>query len=159
MKKSNRRFNLIDFLAVVIIAAIVIGVVWNLAGDKISSKVSDKEEISYTVKVSHVLPEVAEEIKDRLPSQLVDSDAYIDGEVTAMEISPSATTSVNSKGEAVAAVDESRYDLMFTITARVEADEDTYTVGTQEIRIGKDYKVQSRLFELNGQIQAVESKK
>lgn len=139
------KLNIIDLIVILLIIAAVA-----VLGSKLASPGSDADgegqQVVYTVLVRNVAPEVYEDIKGMLPSQLYAEDELQNGYVTKVEATPVET-------DVYGTVDIARgvpgnLDLVFTIEATVE-DNVSSKLGSQEIRVGKYHIVKTTEFELD----------
>jgi len=132
MPQKKWKFNIIDIIALVLIIAVVFFV----ASKVLSSRGGEREMVSITYQViaENQPVEMAEACKQYIPCHIMASGALYDAEVTAVEATP---TLVCSEGRWVE--DPDHADLLFTVTAQVEKTPVMVpSVGTQEIRIGKE---------------------
>ena len=100
-------------------------------------------------------PEVYENIKQELPSQLMAADKLLDAYVTDVQATPVENTTYtmawdsNLSKETMTWVEAGTYNLVFTIEANI-TNTLTSELGTQEIRVGKTHIVKTTTFELEG---------
>ena len=149
------KINIVDLLVilVIVIAAAVLGV--KFLGPNSTIAVNPKTtQVTYKVLVESVQPEVYENIQQYIPSTLMASGEFLDGQVTAVTAEPHASqASVSASGEMLLVpVDSDLLDLTFTIECNV-VNPVTTEIGPQEVRIGKTHIVKTDKFELtNGVI-------
>lgn len=148
--------NIVDLIVLVLIIAAGISV-FKLKGDTAANPLAGNNEITYTVKVEGVQPEVLADIENHLPSQLMAAGKLLDGEVVSVESSPAVLTTSDEDGNVLQSVDNSKKDLVFTINATMPADSVSMELGTQEIRTGKSHIVKTKYFELTGTILSVDT--
>ena len=132
MPQKKWKFNIIDIIAVVLIAAVIFFV----ASKLLSNRGGEREmvTITYQVIAENQPVEMYEAAQQYIPCKIMASGALYDAEVTAVE---AEHTLVCSEGTWVE--DPDHVDLLFTVTAQVEKTAVMVpSVGTQEIRIGKE---------------------
>lgn len=143
MPQKKWKFNIIDAIAVVLIAAVVLFVASKLL--KSSGGQQEMVSITYQVMVEEQPVEAYEAIQQYIPSRIMASGALYDAEIIAVE---AEHTLVCSQGEWVE--DPDHVDLLFTVTAQVEkAAVLVPSVGAQEIRIGKDIILKTEYIEFD----------
>ena len=151
------KLNIIDLIAIVLILAVLALIGYKLMDGKSSSLASGGQSIVYTVEVKSVEPEVYENIKTMLPSQLMAANEMLDAYVTDVQATPvkNDTYTVEWKSSlkenVITQVEAGTYDLVFTIEGTI-TNPLTSELGTQEIRVGKSHIVKTTTFELEGGI-------
>ena len=145
--KRMGKFNIVDVIAVILIAAVVLFAAWKLLGpdDSVSAERA-MTDVTFVVKAEGVPAELYENCLEHLPSPLMASGALVGGEIVSVEQEPYYVLSAN--GDWVE--DETHTTLLFTVeTATPTAEVMTTQVGEQEVRIGKtDYILKSEFIEL-----------
>ena len=153
--------NIVDLLVIVFLLAVIGGVAWKIFGNRISESVEaasaarNGTDITYTVRVSGLRPNVAQEMLEMdYPQQLAINTGLVPNcYITQVTAEPTTILSVD-KNEAWM-VEYDRVDLIFTIEGRVEKG-DFITVGSQEVRLGKSHIVKSQFLEASGVIESVQ---
>ena len=149
------KLNIIDLIAIVLILAVLALIAYKLLDGKSGGLSSGGQSIVYTVEVKGVEPEVYENIKQELPSQLMAADKLLDAYVTDVQATPVENTTYtmawdsNLSKETMTWVEAGTYNLVFTIEANI-TNTLTSELGTQEIRVGKTHIVKTTTFELEG---------
>ena len=145
--KRAGKFNIVDIIAVILIAAVVIFAAWKLLGpdDSVSAERA-MTDVTFVVKAEGVPAELYENCLEHLPSPLMASGALVGGEIVSVEQELYYVLSAN--GDWVE--DETHTTLLFTVeTTTPTAEVMTTQVGEQEVRIGKtDYILKSEFIEL-----------
>ena len=150
-QKAKRvgKFNIVDIIAVILIAAVVIFAAWKLLGpdDSITAE-REMTDVTFVVKVEGVPAELYENCLDHLPSPLMASGALVGGQIESVEKAPYYV--LGPDGQWVE--DPDHVTLYFTATTETPAGEVMTTqVGDQEVRIGKtDYILKSEYIEIQG---------
>lgn len=142
MPQKKWRFNIIDVIAILLIAAVVLFVAFNLV-----SRGAKRESVSLTYQVIVEEQPVAmyEAALRHIPSRIMASGALYDAEVIAVEAAP---TLVCSNGEWVE--DPDHVTLLFTVKAQVEKTPVMVSsVGAQEIRVGKEIILKTEYIEFD----------
>ena len=152
--------NVVDLLVVVFLLAVIGGVAWKIFGNRISDAVNDATvartgtDVVYTVRVSGLRPNVAEEMLEmEYPQQLASNTGLVPNSYI-VSVTSEPTTILSVDKEQAWMVEYDRVDLLFTIEARVEKG-DFITVGSQEVRLGKSHIVKSQFLEASGVIESV----
>ena len=149
------KLNIIDLIAILLILAVLALIGYKLMDGKSSSLAGGGQSIVYTVEVKGVEPEVYENIKTMLPSQLMAANEMLDAYVTDVQATPvendTYTVEWNDslKENVITQVKAGTYDLVFTIEGTI-TNTLTSELGTQEIRVGKSHIVKTTTFELEG---------
>ena len=153
--------NLVDLLVVLFLLAVIGGVAWKVFGNRISEAVNEAAaartgtDVVYTVRVSGLRPNVAEEMLEMdYPQQLAINTGLVPSSyITDVRAEP--TSILSTDRDQAWMVEYDRVDLIFTIEARVEKG-DFITVGSQEVRLGKSHIVKSQFLEASGVIESLE---
>ncbi len=147
-QKAKRigKFNVIDIIAVVVILAALIFVGYKLvnrgSGDAAQQ---EKIQVTYRVKKEGLPAEMYENSKQHLPSRLMASGAYLNGEIVDVEAEPYYV--LGPDGQWVE--DEAHTNLIFTVVTEVAKGGIQLTkVGEQEVRVGKEHILKSEHVEL-----------
>lgn len=149
------KLNIIDLIAILLILAVLALIGYKLLDGKSSSLAGGGQSIVYTVEVKGVEPEVYENIKAMLPSQLMAAEEMLDAYVTDVQATPVENDTYNVvwndslKQNVITRVEGGTYDLVFTIEGTI-TNTLTSELGTQEIRVGKSHIVKTTTFELEG---------
>ena len=86
------KLNIIDLIAIVLILAVLALIAYKLLDGKSGGLSGGGQSIVYTVEVKGVEPEVYENIKQELPSQLMAVDKLLDAYVTDVQATPVENT-------------------------------------------------------------------
>ena len=151
-QKAKRigKLNIIDLLAILLIAAVLVLAAWKFIGrngDSIDYE-RPQTKVTYQVKVEGVAPELYENCQAHLPSPLMASGALVGGQIEAVEKETYQVLDANGNW----VTDPDHVTLIFTVTTTTPtAEVMTTKVGDQEVRIGKkDYILKSEYVEING---------
>jgi hypothetical protein len=150
-RKEKRiiRYNAVDFMAVVLIAALAVLVLCKLVlGGGDSPAQQEMTQVTYTVKVEGVAAELYENALAHLPSKLMASGELLSGQIESVRKEPYYV--LGADGSWVE--DPAHVTLLFTATTETPTgDVMTTKVGEQEVRIGKtDYILKSEYIEFSG---------
>lgn len=141
MAQRKWKFNIIDIIAVVLIAAAIIFAAVKLLGGR--SGRAETVPMTFQVIAENQPEEMYEAVRRHIPSNIMESGAPYDAEVIAVE---AEHTLVCSNGEWVE--DPDHVDLIFTVTCQVEKTPVMLpVVGTQEIRVGREISLKTEYFE------------
>jgi len=159
------KINLIDLLVLIVAVAAIVAVGLKLTGRLGPAVTETGTDITYTVKVEKVTPQVFEEIENYIRSakeagdpgdRLMASGELLSGYVTNATATPREENALmkTDKGDLTILMGEGELlDVTFEIQAHVDNNVKT-ELGTQEVRVGKVHIVKTTHFELiNGVIQ------
>ena len=146
--KRVGKFNIVDIIAVILIAAVVLFAAWKLLGpdDSVSAERA-MTDVTFVVRAEGVPAELYDNCQEHLPSPLMASGALVGGEIVSVAQEPYYV--LTAEGEWVE--DPTHTTLLFTVeTTTPTAEVMTTQVGEQEVRIGKtDYILKSEFIELS----------
>lgn len=146
MAQKNQRkwkFNIIDIIALVLIAAALVFAAVKLLGGR-SGKV-ETMPLTYQVIAENQPAEMYEAVQQYIPSRLVAAGALFDAEVVAVEARQSLVCSAGIWVE-----DPEHVDLIFTVSAEVEKTPVLLpSVASQEIRIGNQIILKTEYLEFD----------
>ena len=146
--KRMGKFNIVDVIAVILIAAVVLFAAWKLLGpdDSVSAERA-MTDVTFGVKAEGVPAELYENCLEHLPSPLMASGALVGGEIVDVDQEPYYVLSAS--GDWIE--DTTHTTLLFTVeTTTPTAEVMTTQVGEQEVRIGKtDYILKSEYIEFS----------
>ena len=146
--KRVGKFNIVDIIAVILIAAVVLFAAWKLLGpdDSVSAERA-MTDVTFVVRAEGVPAELYDNCREHLPSPLMASGALVGGEIVSVAQEPFYV--LTAGGEWVE--DPTHTTLLFTgKTTTPTAEVMTTQVGEQEVRIGKtDYILKSEFIELS----------
>lgn len=150
------KINIIDLLALVVLAAVVVFAATRFLGGEGGNPTASTTKLTYTVLVSGANPQSYEEVARQLEmaggtDQLMANGNMLDAYVTHLEARPHINYSPNEAGvispsEEVG--ENARVDLYFTVEANV-ANPIVNGVGTQEVRVGKGHILKTTHFEFS----------
>ena len=150
-QKAKRigKLNIIDLLAILLIAAVLVLAAWKFIGrngDSIDYE-RPQTKVTYQVNVEGVAPELYENCLEHLPSPLMASGALVGGQIEAVEKQDYQVLDANGNW----VTDPDHVTLIFTVTTTTPtAEVMTTKVGDQEVRIGKtDYILKSEYIEFS----------
>lgn len=155
------KFNLVDFIVILLVVCIVAAVIWKVADAKITasqeaaeldaSSFENAPHLTFSVVCRDVLPEVAEACAAERPQeeqQIMNGSDPVEAFITDCTY----TAQQDPNGQ-----DTGLCQVTFTMEASINEKDGIYKVGTQEIRIGKSYIVKTYNIELSGTIIAMEA--
>lgn len=156
-KRPRRRRSVIDIVVVIaVLCAVIFGVYkfvqWR-RGDT-----GEKVQIVYTVRAEGLSPETYEQVLQYIPSDIIESGERQDGRVTGVEKLPHLIAASSDETGSEWVEDPYHIDLLFTLEATVTESGSAWrtSVGTQEVRVGRIYTVETEYFEIDGNIQSVD---
>ena len=174
--KLFKKINLIDAIVALLLAIIVIAIGYKAVSASIAAKherdaanasaaYENSPHLIYQVVCSNTPKEVAEafEAQMDLPMadrQLMSMGNLLEGYITGCTIVPlddsGNSYEVTDGDEESEAVDADRYKVYFTIEVVPVEKDGIYSIGTQEVRIGKSHIVKTNIIETSGWVYAME---
>ncbi len=148
------KINLIDLLALVLVAAALILLAVRFLRPAGDDPVSGTTKLIYTAQVQSVDQATYDEVMRQMENaggkdQLMANGELLDAYVTKVEAAPHVGYSVDAAGNVLRIVEDfegGRFDLTFTVEANVP-DAVTNKVGTQEVRVAKSHILKTTHFE------------
>ncbi len=148
------KINLIDLLALVLVAAALVLLAVRFLRPADSNPVSGTTKLVYTAQVQSVDQATYDEVMRQMENaggrdQLMANGELLDAYVTKVEAAPHVGYSVDAAGNVLRIVEDfegGRLDLTFTVEANVP-DAVTNKVGTQEVRVAKSHILKTTHFE------------
>ena len=138
------KVNLIDLVVVLILVVAVAAVGMKLFGNKaVSAATSQQVTLTYEV-VAQDVPHVADYCTAHVGGQLLSSGKLLDGSIT------------DCQAVEVVEGDTTRTDLYFTIEVNTAFSNSTYSVGSQEVRVGIEHLVKTSDIEVEGVVSSLE---
>lgn len=151
------KINLIDLIVVLVLVAVVAAVGWKLAGPSVTDALSSNgTTIRYEVLCTKVDPDACEFAATQIGGQLMSSGDLMDGYITDCVVEPHKEVVLDADGNPQQVEDPSVRDLRFTIETKVSEAGNAYSVGSQELRVGKTHIVKTMDLEFNGYITSME---
>lgn len=149
--------NILDLLAILFVLFVVAGVAFKIFGSKVTGLVSAPQEIVYTVRVPKATELYFEEMKKNdFPQQLTAGEGYVGGAyLTEAYTEPHIEYVEALAGDIVASPEGELVDIVCTIKADI-SNTSIVSVGTQEIRIGKEHIVKTKFFEMSGIVETMD---
>lgn len=144
--------NIIDLIILLVILLVAAGAVYKFTHRDEGKPV----QVEFQVMVPHIRPELAQAVK--VGDRMVQSGSYTNVTVKDVRIERGYSVNVDARGQRVESYDPFLKDLYVTNTGSTVLSSAAITMGGQEIRVGKDYYVKSRDYELKGTIVKVEVK-
>ena len=150
------KINLIDLLALIIIAAAVIFLAVRFLGGAGNNAINGATKLTYTAQVQAIDQATYDEVMRQMEQaggkdQLMANGELLDPYVTKVEAVPHVSYNTDAAGNTVRSeenYDGGRWDLTFTVEANV-ADPVTSKLGTQEVRVGKSHILKTTHFEFS----------
>ncbi len=145
-EKAKRKFNVVDIIAVILIAAVLVFVGYKLVrrGQNTGGS-TPMVDVTYVVRAEGVAAELYDNCLEHLPSPLMASGKLVGGEVLSVEKAPYFVLGPDGQW-----VEDPEHVTLF-FTARTQTPDTAVMstkVGDQEVRIGKtDYILKSEWIE------------
>ncbi len=151
-QKAKRigKLNIIDLIAILLIAAVLAFAGWKLAnrGSGAAGGETPMVNVTYQVKCEGVPRELYENCQAHLPSKLMASGELVGGQIDAVEREPYYVMAADGTW----VEDKDHVTLLFTASIEIpDTPVMTTKVGDQEVRVGKtDYILKSEYIEFSG---------
>lgn len=142
--------NVIDLIILLVILLVGAGAAYKFTHKSAQGEI---KTVEFKVLVPCVRPELAQAVK--VGDKMVQGGSYTPVTVKSVEIKPGFSVNTNSAGQKVSSYDPYLKDVFVTNEGKVNLSSATISMGGQEIRVGKDYYVKSRDYELKGTILTV----
>lgn len=163
--KKGRLFgklNIIDLLVILLVVAVIAAVGVKLTGTDLtqSNQLTNGEmkDVSYSVLCRMVHVDVADALEEtEVGKQLMSNGELVEScYITGVERRPYYETYLTEDGEIRKVPLEDYCELLFTIGGEAPYVENSYLIGTQEIRVGKSHIVKTVTMELTGTVMEME---
>lgn len=152
------KLNLIDLIVVLVIIAVVAAVAWKLGGSTVTEAIAGNDHtIRYEVLCTRVDADTSEFAESHIGGQLMSNGDMLDGHIVDCVVEPYTQVVLDSAGNAKQVEDPSYRNLRFTIEANVVEAANAYSIGSQELRVGKSHIVKTTELEVNGNITSMEA--
>ena len=142
--------NIIDLIILLLIVLVGAGAAYKYTHKSAQGEI---RTVEFQVMVPCVRPELAAAVK--VGDKMVKDASYTPVAVKSVDIKPGLSVNLNAAGQKVIAYDPYLKDVYVVNEGNVNISSATITMGGQEIRIGKDYYVKSRDYELKGTIMGI----
>jgi hypothetical protein len=142
--------NIIDLVILLVIVLVAAGAAYKYTHKTVQGEV---KTVEFQVMVPCVRPELAKSVK--VGDKMVKDNSYTPVTVKSVDIKPGLSVNLNAAGQKVIAYDPYLKDVYVVNEGTVNISSATITMGGQEIRIGKDYYVKSRNYELKGTVMSI----
>jgi len=157
------KINIVDLLAVLFILVVVIAVAWRIfgtsVGDMVSNVTSPKVDVTYTIRVPNVRKVIYDELVSfGFPQQLTADGSLLDANIVSATYEPCMDLSTDAQGNTKTTMQGDRVDIVAVIEAKVKPGV-VITIGTQEIRIGKNHILKTSFFEYIGITETLDTDK
>jgi hypothetical protein len=158
--EKGRLFGLInpvDLLILLVVVLVAAGIGVKAVRTGVQQVGQQPKTATLVVHVRGASAEVAEGAVATNPQGIFNDTATTEINATVESVTmTSYTTQVSTDGgELVNAVDPIRKDLTFTITGDAAVSGNVYSLGNQEIRVGRSFIVKTDGMELNGVIESI----
>lgn len=156
------KVNLIDLLVVLLAVAVIGAVAFKLSGGEVTKQEqlanSEMKELSYVVLCRMVHNDVADYIvNNEVGSQLMSNGELVEScFITDVQQAPFYESYVTADGMYVKQASDEYCDLTFTISGAAPYGENSFHVGSQEVRVGKSHIVKTVGFEITGTVVELE---
>ncbi|GBF35376.1 hypothetical protein DCCM_4499 [Desulfocucumis palustris] len=145
--------NVIDLIILLVIVLVGAGAAYKYTHKEAQGEI---KTVEFQVMVPCVRPELAQAVK--AGDKMVQGGSYTTVTVKSVDIKPGLSVNLNAQGNKVISYDPYMKDVFVVNEGKVNISSASITMGGQEIRIGKDYYVKSRDYELKGTIMKIEVK-
>lgn len=146
MEKNRKfKFNIVDVAVLLIIAALIVAVVYIFFGKEANEAVAKRVDCVAEVTVYGIEPEIEEEIErqDLAGEKTVSGTVYTEAVIEEVRFSPNRE-------------EPELNDVIFTIRMQVPENTTGASNQNQEFRVGKEYIVKTRTFEMTGTVSYVQ---
>lgn len=159
--KIFKKFNLVDFIVALLLVIIVVAIGWKVVNSVITARQEKEAEaaaenyensphMNFEVICTEVPREVAQAFADQMKRPLADRQLMSMGKPLEGYITGCAFTPDDEADEG------SLCTVMFNIECVPVEKDDIYSIGTQEVRIGKPHIVKTYTIEYSGWVYSME---
>lgn len=145
--------NIVDLIIVLLILLVAAGAYYKMSHKTVQAK---NVTVEFQVMLQHIRPDLAQAIK--VGDKAVQGGSYTNVTVKDVKIEPGYSINVDARGQRVESVDPYLKDVYVTYEGNTTLTSASITMGGQEIRVGKDYYVKSRDYEMKGSVVRLEVK-
>lgn len=152
------KINLIDLLVILLVLAVIAAVVWKMGGQEIGEAVAGGNP-KYRVEVlcADVNPTVCDYVLAHPGGQLMSkSGDMLNGYIVDCTLEPQMEFAVDGEGNPVQAEDTSLHHLRFIFETELSKTGASYSLGDQEVRVGRALLVRTNEIEITGRIMSME---
>ena len=146
--------NLVDLLTLLLIALVVAGGVWKLAGSKIQETAAPTVKMVSVMRVRGAVPSLFDAL-DESDKRIISGNSYTDAVVTEWHSEPYLVQVPKADGEIVTSEDPYKIDIVVTVESSVNAGTASPKIGSQEVRSGRTFILKTQTFEVNANIESV----
>lgn len=148
--------NLVDFLLVLAVLLVVVGVGYKILSASIAERMSPQQTLEFTARVRALHPRAQSEIEKSVGETLIAGNDYVkDAIIESVTFEPYVMQVQTDDGRIVDAVDPTRIDAIFVISAKTARNTAVIKVGTQEIRVGYGHFLKTKYMEYSTVIETV----
>lgn len=152
------RINILDFIALLVVAFFAFVMFLNLSNQSLSSIGTIEETVQGKIVVSVVLePGYFEVIKPGM--QISEDKRFMDMFVTDVVVKPFKVTTVDAAGKTYEQVDPTQQEAIITLEGKFIKKGTSYKLGKQEVRHGIKLFVEGELFNYQSVVIGLEVKK
>ncbi len=153
--KIKGKFNIIDLLVIILIAAVVVGIAVRY-GSSVTTAVKSDEEFEYVVKVESVRMFTIDALEKK--GKVTDKKSTLDlGEITDVQYEQTKYQSTTADGRIIFAEQPERYTAYVTIRTRGKESDNSYiTADSNELSVGRTTEIFSKYVHTSGTILSVE---
>ncbi len=170
-ERAPKRFNIVDVIILVLVVALVAGAVWKLTSASTSANENaaaqdaiqhfdESPHMRFTVVCTGVLKDAAEKIAASDDLQLFNGDQDLAAYITSCTVRDSQYDITGDDGMHFNFTNPDTCVVTFVAEGYFDRDTATkdkaYQLGSQQLRIGKNYIMKTKSFEVNGYITAME---
>lgn len=152
--------NVVDLLVLIAAVGIVAGVGYKLFGNKIVEASAEQVELVSIMRVRGATQYLTDEVKrnPQVGKKIVSGNDFTAAEIIDMKIEPYEQQVTTADGRIVTALDEDKFDLVFTIKTTIAKGTAAPKIGTQEVRAGRTFILKTNDFETTANIDSVDIK-
>lgn len=153
--KIKGKFNIIDLLVIILIAAVVVGIAVRY-GSSVTTAVKSDEEFEYVVKVESVRMFTIDALEKK--GKVTDKKSTLDlGEIIDVQYEQTKYQSTTAAGKIIFADQPERYTAYVTIRTRGKESDNSYiTADSNELSVGRMTEIFSKYVHTSGTILSVE---
>lgn len=156
------KVNIIDILVVLLVLAVAAAVIFKAGGGEVTKADqlanAEMKDISYTVLCRMVHNDVANHVvENAVGQQLMSNGELVEScFIEDVQRAPYYESFLTDSGEVLQVENPTYCDLIITVSGQAPYGENSFHVGSQEVRVGKAHIMKTVDFEINGTVTELE---
>lgn len=152
--------NVVDLLVLIAAIGVIAGIGYKIFGTQIAEVTSEQVELVSVMRVRGATRFLTAEVErnPQIGKKIVSGESFTSAEIIDMKIEPYEQQVTTDDGRIVTALDQDKFDLVFTVKTTVAKGTAAPKIGTQEVRAGRTFILKTNDFETTANIDSVDIK-